>query len=318
MQDIISAYEDVNQVKDKKRTYFYVSSLGKCRRQVIFGMEGRKRKSYTVGELNRFQSGTLSQRNWEYAWKRKDILLKSELYLPKVLGTDRFHGRIDDLLTNLTFNDDFFKRCDVYDPYDFLKKIKPTNIILLEFKTARSYSFAYQDQMLRYPHQLQTWMYLLHLLKYMPSIKIQRHPLIFYVDRDGTNKPVLFVLDKPTLKKNYTILKKEMVNLVKAYVLFKKKKVLPDILDRELKLVKKKIKDVIQYKIQLKAYWECSYCKYHRACKLPKERLKTNIIGTIKENKFEPNKNYEKFKKEIDDKKINNLIKELENGKTKV
>ena len=290
--DLIEAYLETNKIKAKKRTYFYVSDLGKCKRQVIFKMLGRKGVPYTVGELNRFQSGTLAQRNWEWSWRRQNLLLKSELYLPKVLGTDRFHGRVDDLLTNLTFTDESFLKCKTYDPYDFLKTIKPTDIILLEFKTARSFSFSYPEQMLRDTHKFQTWTYLLDIIKFKPSIKIRKHPLVLYVDRDGTNSPILFVLDKPTLKKNYTILKEEMKGLVKAYALYKRKKILPDILNRELKVVKKKVKKEIQYKIELKARWNCSYCKYQKICKLPKHKLKTNIIGTIKDEKFVPKKNF--------------------------
>jgi len=304
--DIIKAFEETNTREPKKRDYFYVTNLGSCPRQVIYNMEGREAEPYTVGELSRFQSGTFTQRNWEYAWNRKGILLAKEFYIPALWGKPFFHGRVDDLLYNLSFNEEFLLNCNVKGDAKFLKSIKPTDIILLEFKTARSNAFSYPNKIAKLSHKLQTWAYQIHLEEFFPSLTIKEHAFLFYVDRDGTNKPILHILERP----DKDLLRIEATKLIQAYRNFKEKDILPPALSRNLK----KVKIGGLSKVKLVSNWKCNYCKYRRICELPEYKSKDNVIGTVKGKSFVPNKNYDEFKMKdfINDDEIKSLIQKEE------
>ena len=217
----------------------------KCPRQLWLRIRGAKKKELSTGQLLMFDHG---HRIHERLVEVMDTALP--------LGWHIFHVekgvRIGDVTGRL----------------DIMLKHALGSRVVVDFKTLRGRAFGYLEEV-RPAHKLQVQSY---------SMAVNADGgLVFYVDREGQNKPKQFFVERDDAKVKWAIA--ETLEVAHGEQ--------PGILLPQLVISKNKGPD----SVKLKMPWQCEYCEYiDISCPgaLPYEDRNNGIIGYLDGETFKP------------------------------
>lgn len=168
---------------------FYPSSVGQCKRQVVYQMLGYPAKPTSGQSLLVMENGTSFHNRMEDIFEKMGIMIAPELSLKdKDL---KISGRSDAIIWNYLLEDDAEDEDDIvlYDPKDKTKEVYhgPANhILIVEFKSIKSKNFAKLPKnkpIKKNEMQLQLYFYLTGI----------RSGLVYYENKDTQETKYYYV-----------------------------------------------------------------------------------------------------------------------------
>lgn len=222
MIDIINEITEQLKRETRKKEYFYVTDIGKCKRKICLDFKGAPKKDLTTGEMFMFDDADESHKNLA---KRVGMIkgiavIENEMNITEGLPS-MWHGRLDSLCFDIPAKEFF----------------------VIDFKGTRAFRKGVDLPKQDHIYQIKSYLFALRNM----GIKAEKG-LLFYKDRTGSCAPMIFEVDYDP----------EIINVFKeyedVYEIFNATNELPEILPREFKLKRNEIK--------LVPNWQCSYCKY--------------------------------------------------------
>lgn len=244
--DMIHTYLQDENVKSQQRRIdqgrignFYPSSIGKCKRAVVYQMLGYPSKSIPGKNLLIMENGTSFHERMEDLFEEMGIMIAPELALKE--PDLRISGRSDAITWNYLLDEDEEDDEEIvlYDPSDKTKEIYrgPSNhILIFEFKSIRSQNFE-------------------KLPKTKPEKKHEMQ-LQLYFHLTGIKKGIVYYENKNTQESKYYVVERnqkmidETIDYIKFCIEMSQKAELPEREGNPLDIM-------------------CRYCDFRDICHMP-------------------------------------------------
>lgn len=228
-------YDSRQEKKERDQLRLYVTDLGKCKRQVAYRLLGTpknpKADQTVVNESIMFDLADFLELQLCDALDAKGLLLDYQRGI------------------NIYDHENWGGRLDILADYHGAR--------VIEVKSVRSNKFNYADELPDRAHSKQAAVYDHYIREEDGEDSLQAAPLLWYVDRGGSNTPLEFPIEY-----DWEEIDAEMCALDKI------REALDIFDDESLPPQMQKVLKLRSYgkKIVLEPPWNCGYCDYSDAC----------------------------------------------------